>query len=162
MKLRRLELGSKNLVGARVTEARQMRGMKQVELLARLQTRGIDISIPALSLLEGQKRPVTDIELAALSDVLGVSVDWLLGRTEYIKQGLRLQSLFLRVFKFYSTNIWLYLPTGDMTSLIMHTLPSPFMNRVGSHSSLPITASVSSRVPVTSAKPSPEMSPKSA
>ncbi len=55
-----------------------MRGMKQVELLARLQTRGTDISIPALSLLEGQKRPVTDIELAALSDVLGVSVDWLL------------------------------------------------------------------------------------
>lgn len=59
-----------------------MRGMKQVELLAQLQTRGIDISIPALSLLEGQKSPVTDIELAALSDVLGVSVDWLLGRTE--------------------------------------------------------------------------------
>lgn len=82
MKLRRLELGSKNLVGARVTETRQMRGMKQVELLARLQTRGIDISVPALSLLEGQKRPVTDIELAALSDILSVSVDWLLGRTE--------------------------------------------------------------------------------
>lgn len=82
MKLRRLELGSKNLVGARVTEARQMRGMKQVELLARLQTCGTDISVPALSLLEGQKRPVTDIELAALSDILGVSVDWLLGRTE--------------------------------------------------------------------------------
>ena len=82
MKLRRLELGSKNLVGARVTEARQMRGMKQVELLARLQTRGIDISVLALSLLEGQKRPVTDIELAALSDILSVSVDWLLGRTE--------------------------------------------------------------------------------
>ena len=82
MRQRKLELGSKNLVGARVTEARQMRGMKQVELLARLQTRGIDISIPALSLLEGQKCPVTDIELAALSDVLGVSVDWLLGRTE--------------------------------------------------------------------------------
>ena len=82
MKQRRLELGSRNLVGTRVTEARLMRGMKQVELLARLQTRGIDISVPALSLLEGQKRPVTDIELAALSDVLSVSVDWLLGRTE--------------------------------------------------------------------------------
>ena len=82
MKQRRLELGSRNLVGARVTEARLMRGMKQVELLARLQTRGIDISVPALSLLEGQKRPVTDIELAAISDVLGVSVDWLLGKTE--------------------------------------------------------------------------------
>ena len=82
MRQRKLELGSKNLVGARVTEARQMRGMKQVELLARLQTRGIDISIPALSLLEGQKRPVTDIGCPVLSYVLGVSVDWRLVRTE--------------------------------------------------------------------------------
>lgn len=64
-----------------------MCGMKQVELLARLQTRGIDISVPALSLLEGQKRPVTDIELAALSDILSVSVDWLLGRTEQNQTG---------------------------------------------------------------------------
>lgn len=30
--------------------------------------------------LEGQKRPVSDIELAALADILGVSADWLLGR----------------------------------------------------------------------------------
>lgn len=82
MRQRRLELGNKNIVGARVTEARQIRGLKQVELLARLQTRGIDISVPALSLLEGQKRPVTDIELAALSEVLGVSVDWLLRKSD--------------------------------------------------------------------------------
>ena len=54
--------------------------MKQTELLAKLQTRGVSISTPALSLLEGMKRPVSDIELAALSDVLGVSADWLLGR----------------------------------------------------------------------------------
>ena len=50
------------------------------ELLAKLQTEGIEISTPALSLLEGQKRPVTDYELNALADVLNVSVDWLLGR----------------------------------------------------------------------------------
>lgn len=85
MRQRRLELGNKNIVGARVTEARQIRGLKQVELLARLQTRGIDISVPALSLLEGQKRPVTDIELAALSEVLGVSVDWLLRKSDKIE-----------------------------------------------------------------------------
>ena len=54
--------------------------MKQVELLAKLQLAGIDISVPALSLLEGQKRPVSDIELNALTDILNVSVDWLLGR----------------------------------------------------------------------------------
>ena len=79
MKTRKLELGDKNIVGARVTEARLARGMKQNELLARLQTAGVYLSTPALSLLEGQKRPVSDIELKALADILEVSVDWLLG-----------------------------------------------------------------------------------
>lgn len=80
MKPRKLALGDRNLVGARVTLARKRLGMKQVELLAQLQLAGIDISVPALSLLEGQKRPVSDIELKALSDILHVSVDWLLGK----------------------------------------------------------------------------------
>ena len=80
MKPRKLELGDRNIVGKRVTEARLTQGMKQVELLAKLQLAGIDISVPALSLLEGQKRPVSDIELNALADILNVSVDWLLGR----------------------------------------------------------------------------------
>ena len=44
--------------------------MKQTELLAQLQLAGVDMSIPALSLLEGQKRPVSDIELNALADIL--------------------------------------------------------------------------------------------
>ena len=82
MKTRKLELGSKNIVGARVTEARLAQGIKQIELLAKLQTAGVDLSVPALSLLEGQKRPVSDIELVALADILNVSVDWLLGRKE--------------------------------------------------------------------------------
>lgn len=82
MKPRKLELGDRNLVGKRVTEARIAMDMKQVELLARLQLEGIEMSVPALSLLEGQKRPVTDIELNALADILNVSVNWLLGREE--------------------------------------------------------------------------------
>lgn len=80
MKQRKLALGSKNIVGARVTEARKRIGMKQIELLAKLQLEGIEMSTPALSLLEGQKRPVSDIELSALSNILKVSVDWLLGK----------------------------------------------------------------------------------
>lgn len=80
LKPRKLELGDRNLCGARVTAARKALGMKQVELLAKLQLSGIDISVSALSLLEGQKRPVSDIELNALADVLDVSVDQLLGR----------------------------------------------------------------------------------
>ena len=79
MKTRKLALGDRNLVGARVTEARLAQNMKQNELLARLQVEGIEISIPALSLLEGQKRPVSDFELVALSKVLHVSINWLVG-----------------------------------------------------------------------------------
>ncbi len=80
LKTRKLALGNKNIIGARVTQARLAQGMKQVELLAKLQTAGVDMSVPALSLLEGQKRPVYDIELNALADILQVSSDWLLGR----------------------------------------------------------------------------------
>ena len=82
MKPRKLELGNRNMVGARVTAARKALGMKQVELLAKLQLAGVDISVPALSLLEGQKRPVSDIELCALSEILQVSVEWLLGKED--------------------------------------------------------------------------------
>ena len=80
MKLRKLELGNRNIIGARVTEARKIQNMKQVELLAKLQLKGIELSTPSLSLLEGQKRPVSDIELLAIADVLNVSVNWLLGK----------------------------------------------------------------------------------
>lgn len=82
IKTRKLALGDRNIVGARVTQARLAMGMKQIDLLTKLQLAGIDISSPALSLLEGQKRPVSDIEINALADILNVSVDWLLGRTE--------------------------------------------------------------------------------
>ncbi len=77
---RKLALGDRNIVGARITQIRKKRGMKQIELLAKLQLLGIEMSVPSLSLLEGQKRSVTDKELRAIADVLEVSVDWLLDR----------------------------------------------------------------------------------
>ena len=82
LKTRKLALGDRNLIGARVTQRRLELGMKLTELLAQLLLAGVDMSIPALSLLEGQKRPVSDIELNALADILHVSVNWLLGRME--------------------------------------------------------------------------------
>ena len=51
-----------------------------IELPAKLQLVGIDLHVQAVSLLEGQKRPVSDVELIALADILNLSVDWLLGR----------------------------------------------------------------------------------
>ena len=82
MKPRKKPLGDRNIVGARVTEAREGLGLKQVQLLARLQTAGVDISPAALSQIKGQNRPVADFELCALAEALHVSVYWLLGLEE--------------------------------------------------------------------------------
>ena len=78
MRLRKQALGNRNLVGARVELARKNQGMKQKELLAQLQVRGVDLSASGLSKLEGQIRYVTDFELLALSEILNVPVHWLL------------------------------------------------------------------------------------
>ena len=86
MRLRGQPWGTKNLIGARVENARRNQGMKQKELLAQLQVRGVDLNASGLSKLEGQIRYVTDTELLALSQILGVSVMWLLTGEERPQQ----------------------------------------------------------------------------
>jgi hypothetical protein len=83
MRLRKQALGTRNMVGARVELARKQQGMLQKTLLAQMQVSGVDLNASGLSKLEGQVRCVMDFELAALADILGVSVDWLLGREEH-------------------------------------------------------------------------------
>ena len=56
--------------------------MKQKDLLTQLQIKGIDLNASGLSKLEGQLRYVTDFELKALSEVLGMTVNELLGIDE--------------------------------------------------------------------------------
>ena len=79
MRLRKQDLGNRNMIGARVEQARKQQGIKQKELLAQLQVNGVDINSSGLSKLEGQLRLVTDFELVALSNILNVSIEWLLG-----------------------------------------------------------------------------------
>lgn len=78
MKPRRQELGNKNIVGNKITKLRQEKNIKQKELLAKLQTKGIDINPSSLSKLEGQTRPVSDIELKTLAEIFDISADDLL------------------------------------------------------------------------------------
>ncbi|MCI8472596.1 MAG: XRE family transcriptional regulator [Clostridiales bacterium] len=85
MNYRKLKLGNKNIIGERVTIARKEKDMLQKDLLAKLQVEGLNISLPALSLLEGQKRPVFDYELFILAKVLGKDVNWLLNNGEAFK-----------------------------------------------------------------------------
>lgn len=75
---KRREIGTENLIGQRVVALRKEKHINQKELLARLQTRGIEIGQSGLSELEGQKRKVSDRELLALAESLEVSVDDLL------------------------------------------------------------------------------------
>ena len=79
MRIRKQSLGDRNIVGARIEQQRKAIGMKQKDLLAQLQINGIDLNASGLSKLEGQLRCVNDFELVAISKILGVSVDWLLG-----------------------------------------------------------------------------------
>ena len=49
MRLRKQELGDRNLVGSRVEAVRKQKGMKQKELLAQLQVNGVDMNASGLS-----------------------------------------------------------------------------------------------------------------
>lgn len=81
-KPRKVPLGTRNIVGAKVTHLRESRGLKQKELVAALQSRGMDISETSMSRLEGQTRLVQDFEIPILAEVLGVSVEWMLQQDE--------------------------------------------------------------------------------
>lgn len=79
MRIRKQPLGDRNIIGSKVETIRKEKGLKQKDLLAKLEIRGIELDASGLSKLEGQIRCVTDKELLALSKELDVSVDYLLG-----------------------------------------------------------------------------------
>jgi transcriptional regulator with XRE-family HTH domain len=81
-KPRRGPLGTRNIVGAKIERIRKEKGLKQRELVAILQSKGMDISDTSMSRLEGQNRLVQDFELPILAEALGVTVEWLLDREE--------------------------------------------------------------------------------
>lgn len=81
-KPRRTPLGSRNIVGAKITRLRLEKKLKQKQLAARLQSMGMDISESSLSRLECQERLVQDFELPILARALGTTASELLQETE--------------------------------------------------------------------------------
>jgi len=75
---------SANIAGHRMRIARAMKNppMSQQQLLAKLQTEGIDISQSTLSKIETGDRYVKDTELRAISKVLDVSILWLMNESK--------------------------------------------------------------------------------
>ena len=76
-----LPVDRKNLIGARVREARHKAKppVTQTELVARLQVLGMMIDQSGVSKIESGRRPVFDTEVIALAKALKVSVMCLLG-----------------------------------------------------------------------------------
>lgn len=70
----------RNLIGDRLKQTRHKSKPKvtQTDLIARLAILGIELEKTAISKIEAKTRPVTDIELVAIAEALGVSVMWLL------------------------------------------------------------------------------------
>lgn len=74
--------GKMNLIGSRVRDRRLFLQLTQTQLAARLQLNGISLEQKAISRIELGERVVADYELLALSQVLGVSICWLLDTKE--------------------------------------------------------------------------------
>lgn len=71
-----------NVVGPQVRQARLQAGLTQAQLAARLEVRGIKIDRAGVAKIEGGWRQVSDVELLALADALGVSAAWLLEKPQ--------------------------------------------------------------------------------
>ena len=74
--------GAKNLSGDRIHQARTAMRLSQADLAARMQVAGVAIEREAISKIETGDRFVTDYELNTFAQVLGVSMEWLVGRED--------------------------------------------------------------------------------
>lgn len=70
--------GEKNLISSRLIKLRKQQGLSQRDLAYKLQLAGYDMDKNVITRIETNKRYVTDIELRALSEVLGVSYAFLI------------------------------------------------------------------------------------
>ena len=75
MKIRKQEYGNANMVGKNIERMRKMRGIKQKDFIARIQTMGCDMNPTSYSKLEGQVRSATDREIYVISKLLGVAME---------------------------------------------------------------------------------------
>jgi transcriptional regulator with XRE-family HTH domain len=72
---------TKNITGQRIKQARKRKrpALTQAELAAKVEVAGVHVERAAIAKIETGRRLVTDFELKAIANALGVSVTWLLG-----------------------------------------------------------------------------------
>lgn len=65
----------KNIIGKRIKFFRQVQGITQDQLAARINVQGIEIDQTMISKIEDQVRGIADYEIKALSIALEVSIE---------------------------------------------------------------------------------------
>lgn len=65
---------NKNLIGPRIQELRDLAGLSQDDLAAKIQLAGWDLSRGGLSKIEAGIRRVNDAEIWVLAKILGLSI----------------------------------------------------------------------------------------
>ena len=78
----RKKFGDKNTVGATIVAMRTQAGIKQKELAAQMQVKGIDINLSSLSKLEGQDRIASAEEIKVIAEIFGVSIEMLFNKKD--------------------------------------------------------------------------------
>jgi transcriptional regulator with XRE-family HTH domain len=64
----------KNIIGLNIRQARKTIQITQMDLAARLQVLGVVIDRSAIAKIETGRRPISDIEIAAISQILNVEI----------------------------------------------------------------------------------------
>jgi len=75
VKIRKKEYGDCNIVGRNIEMLRKKKGIRQKDMISRIQTMGLDINPTSYSKLEGQIRLATDKEIYIIAQILNVRVD---------------------------------------------------------------------------------------
>lgn len=71
-----------NIIGKKIKAARIKAGLSQQQLSDKLELSAVYVCRGSVSRIENGERAVTDIEIDAISKVLGVTLDYLFGRSE--------------------------------------------------------------------------------
>ena len=69
---------NKNIISARLKQARKEKNLSQSELAAKMQLCNINIDQQMISKIEKNMRQVTDYEVMCMCRCLGVSAEWML------------------------------------------------------------------------------------
>lgn len=77
-----LDTDKQNIIGNNVKKARVAAGLSQKQLSDKLELLAVYTCRGSVSRIENGKRAVTDIEIDAISKVLGVSLNTLFGRSD--------------------------------------------------------------------------------